>query len=148
VDTIRQQIRDAALAEFNDGLPTGLSALTKRRFIPGHKIEAPRAALIFGAEETSRPNSSSALTRREFNLWLQIVVPCEEAEESDDLIEPYLARATAKFGSTSFSGLATDVAELGTQWVPDSSSGVFLLSCVQRWRIQYQTRRDDLSLDQ
>lgn len=147
--TVRQDIRDRVIADLNAAPPTGVPMTTKRRYMPGEKINTARMAAFFAEEEASRPGGAAGpITRRVLTLALQAVVCVEDPAQADDAIEPLLAHIVDMMGDTNLGGLATNVAEVSTLWASDNQSGVFILMALTRWRIEYQTKRDDLTRKQ
>lgn len=147
--TVRQQIRDRFIAELNADPPTGVPEATKRRYIPGSKINAPRIAVFFVDEPTERVGGAGgALTRRTLTIAVQCVIVCEDPEDADDTVEPLLEHVVAVLGDTNLAGLATDLVEVGTQWGSDTSTGLVVHMALTRWRVQYQTVKDDLTKKQ
>lgn len=147
--TVRQTIRDQVITELNAASPTGVPAATKRRYIPGAKITQPLIAVFFADEVTERINGRSGnLTRRTLTLAVQCVVVVEDPGDADDTMEPLLEHVVSVLGDTNLAGATTDVAEVGTQWGGDSSSGLYILMAITRWRVEYQTVRDDLTRKQ
>lgn len=144
--TIRQQIRDAAIVELNDQPPTGVPLCGKRRYIPGEKITSPRLAAFFGEEDVTQPQGRSGpLARRNLILVLQAIAVVQRPEEADDAIEPMLAHIVDVMGETNLGGLATGIAEISTLWATGEAS-VFVIAALTRWRIEYQTLRNDLNV--
>lgn len=147
--TVRQAIRDQVITDLNATNPTGVPEATKRRYIPGAKIVEPRIAVFLVDEATERINGRGGnLTRRNLTLAVQCVIVVEDPADADDTIEPLLEHVVDVLGNTNLAGAATDVAEVGTQWGGDSSSGLYILMAITRWRIEYQTVRDDLTRKQ
>lgn len=147
--SVRDQIRDRMITELNASNPTGVPDATKRRYIPGQKITGPRIAVFFAEELTERVGGrGSSLTRRNFTIAVQCVILVEDPADADDTMEPLLEHVVGVLGDTNLAGLATDVAEVGTQWGGDSSSGLYILMAIMRWRVEFQTVRNDLTRKQ
>lgn len=147
--SVRQQIRDRAILELNAAPATGVPTTTKRRFIPGEKLTEPRIAAFFAEEEASRVGGpGSALTKRDFILALQAIVVVENPADADDTIEPLLEHIVAVMGDTNLAGLALEVSEIGTLWASANDAGAFILVAMTRWRIKFQTVRNDLARKQ
>lgn len=147
--SIRQSIRDRAITELNAAPPTGVPQTTKRRYVPGTKLTEPRIAAFFAEEETQRVGGpGSALTSRSFILALQAIVIVEDPADADDACEPLLEHIVSIMGDTNLAGLATDVSELSTLWASANDSGGFILAAMTRWRIKFQTVKNDLSRKQ
>lgn len=147
--SVRQQIRDAAIDLLNDFLPTGIPETTKRRFIPGEKLDGPRIAAFFLDEQDQRPGGRSGpITARGLVLALQAIVAVEDAAEADDAIEPLLEHIVERMGDTDLGGLATNVIEISTVWGGANDAGLFYLVALTRWRIEFQTARANLSAKQ
>jgi hypothetical protein len=143
--SVRQQLRDTAIAELNAAPPTGVPECGKRRYIPGENTSEARLAAFFGEEDASRPQGAGgALTKRTLTLVIQGIVVVERPEQADDAMEPLLEHVVAIMGNTNLGGLATDVAEVSTLWA-SAESGRFILVALTRWKIQYQTKRNDLT---
>jgi hypothetical protein len=146
--TIRQQIRDAAIEALNTNRPTDVPEAGKRRWTPGQKITAPRLAAFFGEEDVQQPQGRSGpLAKRYLILVLQAVAVVEDPAEADDAIEPILAHIVDVMGDTNLNGLALSITEIATLWATGESS-VFVIAALSRWRIEYQTLRDDLNAKQ
>ncbi len=146
--TIRQQVRDAAIAELNANPPTGVPECGKRRFIAGEKVTSPRLAAFFGEEDVTQPQGRSApLAKRTLVLVIQAIAICERPEDADDAVEPMLEHITAIMGDTNLGGLALGVTEIGTLWATGESS-VFIVAALTRWRIEFQTLRNNLNAKQ
>lgn len=146
--SVRQQIRDASIAALNASNPTGVPECGKRRYIPGEKLTEPRMAAFFGEEDATRPGGRSGpITKRALILVIQAMVGVETPDEADDAIEPMLEHITGVLGDTNLGGLALDVTEVSTLWA-SGEAGRFYLVALTRWRIEYQTKRDDLSAKQ
>ena len=147
--SVRDQIRDRVITELNAANPTGVPDATKRRYIPGSKIVEPRIAVFFAEEQTSRVNGRGGnLTRRNLTIAVQAVIVVEDPADADDTMEPLLEHVVDVLGDTTLAGLATDVEEVGTQWGGDSSSGLYILMAIMRWRVEFQTVRNDLTRKQ
>lgn len=146
MSTIRQQIRDAAIAALNTSPPTGVPETTKRRFIPGEKITQPRIAAFFSDEDDQRVGGAGGpLTKRRLIIAIQAIVPVELPDEADDAIEPLLAHIVDVLGDTNLGGLATNVSEIQTVWATANDAGVFIIVALTRWGVEFQTVRDDLT---
>lgn len=146
MSTVRQDIRDAAIAALNAAPPTGVPETTKRRYIPGAKLTGPILAAFFGEELDERPQGSAgAIVKRTMTLAIQGAVVVEDPEQADDAMEPLLEHVVSIMGDTRLGGLAHDVAEVSTLWAASDQAGAFVLVALMRWRIQYQTKRDDLT---
>lgn len=148
--TIRQQIRDRALDELNLDRPTGVPVATKRRFVPGQVITENRIAVFFAEEDTQPgpgPRPSSPLTRRKLNLAIQAIVATERPEDADDAAESMLAHIVERLGKTNLAGLAFSVSELSIVWAAQQSD-LFYLVALQRWAVDYQTAKADLTAKQ
>jgi hypothetical protein len=146
--TIRGQVRDQIIAELNAGLPTGVPEATKRRYIPGEKLTSPRLAVFFAEEEDERPGGSRGpLTKRSLTIAIQAMARCALPEEADDLIEPMLEHIVSVMGDTNLAGLALDVAEVSTVWAT-ANDAAFYIVALCRWRIDFQTKKADLTLKQ
>lgn len=147
--SVRQQIRDAAMALLNTAPPTGVPTTTLRRFIPGEKLRESRIAAFFAEEEASRVGGAAGpLTKRSLVLALQAIVATENPEDADDSIEPLLEHIVDVMGNTSLGGLALNVSEMGTLWATANDAGAFIIVALTRWRIEYQTVRDDITRKQ
>lgn len=147
--SVRQDIRDRAITELNAAPPTGVPNTTKRRYVPGEKITEPRIAAFFAEEEVSRVGGpASALTKRSFIIALQAIVIVEDPEDADDACEPLLEHVVNVMGDTNLAGLALSVTELSTLWASANSSAGFILAAMTRWRIDYQTVKNDLARKQ
>lgn len=147
--SVRQSIRDRAILELNAAPPTGVPQTTKRRYVPGTKLTEPRIAAFFAEEETQRIGGpGSALTSRSFILALQAIVIVEDPADADDACEPLLEHIVAVMGDTNLAGLATGVSELSTLWASANDSAGFILAAMTRWRITFQTVKNDLSRKQ
>lgn len=146
--TIRQQIRDQVIAELNDDRPSDIPEATKRRYIPGDRLAAPRIAVFF-INEPTRPatNRHSPLTSRELFIATQCLNLVENVEDVDDSVEPLLAWVTQVLGSSNLAGLALDIEEAGTQWEVQYADCVYV-AATTRWRVAYQTLRNDLTRKQ
>ena len=143
--SIRQQIRDRAIEEINAGLPTGVPECGKRRFVPGEKTNAARMAAFFGEEDTKQPGGRAGpLAKRELILVIQAIAVVERPEEADDAVEPMLEHITSVMGDTNLDGLALGVSEISTLWATGEAS-MFIVAALTRWRIEYQTVRNNLS---
>jgi hypothetical protein len=146
--SVRQQIRDAAIAALNASAPTGVPECGKRRYIPGEKLNEPRMAAFFGEEDASRPGGRAGpLTKRALILVIQAMVVVDTPDQADDAVEPQLEHITEVMGDTNLGGLALDVTEVSTLWA-QGEAGRFFLVALTRWRIEYQTKRDDLTAKQ
>lgn len=146
--TIRQDIRDAAIAALNAAPPAGVPVCGKRRYVAGEKITAPRLAAFFGEEDVTQPQGRGGpLAKRTLVLVLQAIAVCETPDEADDAVEPMLEHITAIMGDTNLGGLALGVTEIGTLWASGESS-VFVIAALTRWRIEFQTLRNDLNAKQ
>lgn len=146
--SIRQDIRDAAIAALNAAPPTGVPSTGKRRYIPGEKLTEPRLAAFFGEEDASRPGGRSApLTKRSLTLIIQAMISVENPQDADDTVEPLLVHIVDVMGETNLGGLALDVSEVSTLWA-SGEAGRFYLVALTRWKIEYQTKRDDLGAKQ
>ncbi len=75
------------------------------------------------------------------------MISVETPEEADDTIEPMLAHVVEVMGNTNLGGLALDVSEVSTLWA-SGEAGRFYLVALTRWKIEYQTKRDDLAAKQ
>lgn len=147
--SVRQQIRDRAILELNTDTPTGVPATTKRRFIPGEKLRTPRLAAYFAEEEANKVGGASgALVKRDFVLALQASIVVDDPEDADDAMEPLLEHVVATMGDTNLAGLALEVSEIGTLWASGNDAGAFILVAMTRWRIKFQTVKNDLSRKQ
>lgn len=149
-DTIRKAVRDRAIYELNLDRPTGIPEATKRRFVPGQVIKESRIAVFF-AEEDAMPGPggrpSSPLTRRRLMLAIQSIVAVERPEDADDVAEDMLAHITERMGKTNLNGLAFSVTELSTLWA-SAPGDLFYLVALQRWAVDYQTAKADLTAKQ
>lgn len=148
--SVRQQLRDAAIAALNAAPPTGVPQATKRRYVPGAKLTGPRLAVFFLEEETIQAaGSNSPIVRRAMIYGVQAVAAVEDPADADDAVEPMLAHVTEVLGDTNLGGLATRILELGTLWqTGEGNSGLFHIAALNRWRVEFQTRRDDIALKQ
>jgi hypothetical protein len=146
--SVRQEIRDAAIAAINADTPTGLPECGKRRYVPGENTQESRMAAFFAEEDGSRPGGRAGpITKRALILVIQAIAAVETPEEADDAVEPMLEHITAVMGDTNLGGLALDVTEVSTLWATGQASLVHVVA-LTRWRIEYQTKRDDLTLKQ
>lgn len=146
--TIRSEIRDQAIAELNASLPTDVPACGKRRYSPGEMTTAPRMAAFFGEEDAKQPGGmAGALTKRELILVIQAIVTVENPEDADDAVEPMLEHIASVMGDTNLNGLAHGITEISTLWATGEAH-VFIIVALTRWRIHYQTKRNDLSAKQ
>lgn len=146
--SVRQSIRDASIAALNAAPPTGVPETGKRRYMPGEKLTAPRMAAFFGEEDTIRPaGRGGPITKRSLILVIQAMIAVETPEEADDAMEPLLEHVVKIMGDTNLGGLALDVSEVSTLWA-SGEAGRFYLVALTRWRIEYQTKRDDLNAKQ
>lgn len=144
--TVRQQIRDNAINALNAAPPTGVPACGKRRYVPGENTTEARLAAFFGEEDANRPQGAGgAITKRAMTLVIQGIIVVERPDEADDAMEPLLAHIVDIMGDTNLGGLATDVAEISTLWASANDGGRFTLVALTRWKIQYQTKKDDLT---
>lgn len=145
-DTVRQTIRDRVITELNTDLPTGIPECTTRRFIPGEKIREARIAAFFNDEDDGDVGGAGgALTAHSLVLALQVIVPVEDPAEADDAIEPMLAHICERLGETNLNRLATRVRPMNTLWATANDGGVFVIVSLMRWRINYQSVRNDLT---
>lgn len=144
--TIRQDIRDRAIAEINADLPTGIPECGLRRYVPGERILAPRMAAFFGEEDAARVNlgRASPLTKRALTLVIQAIASVENIEDADDAVEPMLAHIVSRLGDTKLNNLAIDVTEMSTLWATAESNVVHVVA-LTRWRVEFQSKRDDLA---
>lgn len=149
VPTVRQDIRDAVIDLLNDTRPTEVPECTKRRYIPGERRTVTRLAAFFGEEDDARPNNSRSapLVKHSLVLVLQGIVYLHDIEEVDDALEPMLVHIADRLGNTNLGGLALDVTPISTLW--GSTEGDLVVGvAATRWRIEFQTRRDDLTRKQ
>lgn len=147
--TVRSDIRDQVIAELNADLPTGVPEASRRRYVPGTKLDAARIAVFFVEEPVSRPGSRAMpIVQRKLTVAVQCVLPVEDPEDADDAMESLLEHVVARLGDTYLGGLATDMRELGTQWAGDSSTGLYVFMALTRWEVEYQTQRADLTKKQ
>lgn len=144
--TVRQQIREAAIALLNTGRPNTLPPFTKRRYVPGERVREQRCAVFFVAEPAERFGSSKAApgTLRRLVIAAQVVDSVEDPEEADDAVEPALAWITEKLGNTNLAGLVHDIEQTGTVWETDSKD-LFYVAATTTWRVEYHTLRNDLT---
>lgn len=146
--TIRQQVRDTAIAEINTDLPVGVPECGKRRFVAGEKVTEPRMAAFFGEEDVQQPQGRGGpLAKRSLILVIQAIAVVENPEDADDAVEPMLEHITSVMGDTNLGGLALGISEISTLWATGGDS-VFVVAALTRWRIEYQTLRDDLNAKQ
>lgn len=146
--SVRKQLRDAAIALLNNQRPANIPECTKRRYIPGEKLTEPRIAAFFGEEDATRPGGRSGpLTKRSLTLVLQAMVVVETPDEADDAMEPLLEHIVERMGDSNLGGLALDITEESTLWA-SGQAGAFYLVGLTRWKIEFQTKRNDLSLKQ
>lgn len=144
--SLRQNIRDAAMALLNATPPTGVPTATKRRYVPGEKLAEPRLAVFFAEEEVKRVGGAAGpISKRDFTLAIQAMVGVELPEEADDALEPMLVHIVEAMGDTNLGGLALNVSESSTLWASGNEAGRFYLVALTRWKIEYQTKRDDLT---
>lgn len=142
----RQDLRDAAIAALNAAPPTGVPACTKRRFIPGEQLREPRLAAFFAEEEARRPaGAAGPITHRGLTLVIQAMTTVEDPEDADDAIEPMLEHIVAVMGDTNLGGLALNVLELGTLWAASNEGGRVYVVALTRWKLDFQTKRNDLT---
>lgn len=146
--TIRQQIRDQAIVEINAARPIDVPACGKRRYSPGEKTNAPRMAAFFGEEDSKQVGGAAGvLTKRDLILVIQAIATVENPEDADDAVEPMLEHITAIMGETNLNNLATGVTEISTLWATGEAQ-VFIIVALTRWRIAFQTKRNDLNAKQ
>jgi hypothetical protein len=143
--SIRSEIRDQAIVELNASPPVDVPNCGKRRYSPGEKTNAPRMAAFFG-EEDSKP-VASVLTKRDLILVIQAIAVVENPEDADDAVEPMLEHITSVMGETNLNGLAHGITEISTLWATGEAQ-VFIIVALTRWRIGYQTKRNDLTAKQ
>lgn len=147
--SLRELIRDQIITELNTDTPTGLPQATKRRYVPGAHLREPQIGVFFVEEPAERVGGrGGALTKRNLTIAVQCVIPCEDPAEADDLLEPLLVHVIDKLGDTNLDGLVTDCVEVGTQWGTDTSTGIVVHMGLNRWRVEYQSVKDDLSRKQ
>jgi hypothetical protein len=148
VTTIRQQLRDQLITELNEAPPTGVPEASKRRFVPGQRLPEPRLAVFFGPNETvARKAAPFPVKDRELVISIQAAVAVEDPAEADDAVEPLLAHVADVLNGSNLAGLATEVEELGTEWA-SGSADLFYHAGVVRYRVRFQTKRNDLSAKQ
>jgi hypothetical protein len=146
--SVRLQLRDAVIAALNADRPTGVPEATKRRFIPGQRLTDRRLAVFLESEDAERPQSRSfPLTDRGLVVVVQAAAAVEEPAEADDALDDLLEHVVESLGNTNLGGLATNVQELSSSWGAGQAD-LFYIACATRWRVQYQTKRDDLSAKQ
>lgn len=149
--SLRTEIRDRIIAALNADVPTGIPQATKRRWLPGSQITEPRVSVIFLDElvEQSAGGRNSPVVRRSLVYGVQVVAGAHEPDFSDDLIEPVLAHVVDALGDTNLGGYATGVFELGTQWqTSETGTARFVIAAMNRWRVDFQTKRNDLAAKQ
>lgn len=144
--TLRTDVRDAAIAALNAAPPTGVPDCGKRRYMPGEKLTQARMAAFFGEEDVTRPGGRGGpIVKRDLILVVQAMVAVENPADADDAVEPLLEHIVDVMGNTNLGGLALDVTEISTLWA-SGNAGMFYLVALTRWKIEFQTKRDDLNL--
>jgi len=143
--TVRQEVRDAVIAALNDARDPDLPEATKRRWVPGQANRCPSIGVFFLQEQPRQIGGRhGGLVERPLQIGAQCVVAVSSPDLADDAVEPLLAHVVERLGSTTLSGLALDVEELGTKW-EHAQMDRFYLAATMTWQINFQTRRDDLS---
>lgn len=146
-DSLRLRVRDAVVARLNDTNPPGVPTATRRRWFPGEK-SVLSMAVFFVEEDTKQPmGRGGPLAQRQLTVAVQCVAATTKPELLDDLIEPMLAHATRVLGSTLLDGLATAVEERSTKW-ETATMDKFYIAATTLWRVEFQTKRDDLTAKQ
>jgi hypothetical protein len=140
-----QQIRDGIIEALNQrGAPT---KATKRRWSPDQELEADevRAAVLFHRERTERVGGPGSTTKkRDHTIAVQAVTAVSDPADIDDALEVYRDWMVAQLGDNKLGGLVHEIDEGETSWETaklERIHGAF----TTLWRVQYQTRVDDLS---
>lgn len=147
--SVRKDIRDRVILELNAAPPAGVPEATRRRYVPGTVVSDPRLAVFFLEEEVSDAGagSNSPVVRRAMFYGIQAVASVEDPADADDALDPLLEHVVAIMGETRLNGLATKIKEVSTIW-QTGEAGLFVIAALTRWRIEFQTRRADLTLKQ
>lgn len=149
--SIRQDIRKRVITELNAAPPSGVPEATERRYVSGENVRGATTRLaVFPMDETPERvgGPGGALTKRSVVMVVQCIVYVEKPDEADDALDAMLDHVVAVLGDTNLNKLATDIVEVGTQWVVDTSSGVTVALALSRWRMNYQTVKNDMSRKQ
>lgn len=143
--TVRTLVRDAIIAALNTDRPTGIPEAGKRRFLPGQRLVDRRLAVFFNEEGAERQGGRRGpITQRNLIFGVQAAAAVEDPGEADDAVEDILEWIVAVLGENSLDGKATDVTELGTVWAVAQADLIYVVA-LTRWKIEFQTLRDDLS---
>lgn len=144
--TVLQDIRDAVIAALNaSGSPL---EFTKRRWEADSELEEQefRGAVLFHVEQSSRAGGPGSTTRkREHNIAVQVVTAVADPADIDDALEPAREWVVSKLGDNTLGGLVHGLEEVQTAWETATISRMHGAFTIQ-WRIDYQTRADNLNL--
>lgn len=146
--SIRQQIRDQIITELNTDRPTDVPECTKRRYVPGELLRAPRIAVFF-RRDPARPATGrhSPLVARELFISTQCLNLVEDPADIDDSVEPFLTWITSVLGETNLDGLAHEIEEGETTWEVQYGDCIYV-AATTLWRVSYQTLRNNLAAKQ
>lgn len=141
------EILDAIVDALNEDRPTGVPEVTKRRVIPGEKIESDRMAVLLGDETVDEPIQRSTLdptARRKLTFAVECVGVTNDVEQLDECVEPMVEWAVEILGRSNLDKLVHYVRETGTSRAPEMSGDVFVMKAIVFFEVSYQTRRNDL----
>jgi len=146
MSSYRLAIRDQVITELNTNAPSDMPTATKRRYLPGEPITAPRLSVFFIEEASRLPQGrNSPVNQRSLQIAVQCSTAVDDPADADDEVEPMLMWAVEALADSRLNNLVLWVEEIATRWAVAQMDRVYVQATVI-FLVHFQTKRNDLEL--